>query len=83
MSVASSKTQQVRARAEAGFKTPEQRAADTTTVMAEIGRNKAAEADKTLRLRGLRLARDEAERAEAALSPKPVRRRKPSVKRAK
>ena len=73
----------MRARAEAGFKAPEQPKAEVTAVMAEIGRNKAAEAEKTVRLRGLRLAKEEADRDAAALSPQPARRRKPGVKKAK
>ncbi len=83
MSAELSKTEKMRARAEAGFKGPEEPKTEVTAVMAEIGRNKVAEAAKTVRLRGLRLAKEETDRAEAALAPKPAGRRKPGVKGAK
>lgn len=69
-----------RARADERFKVKEQRASDAKQVMQEVAAAKTAERAKTERLRTLRLAKEEADRTEAAAvalakkSAKPARK---------
>ena len=68
---------EARARAEARFKLTEERRTDAEKVMQDVRAAKVAEAEKTTRLRALRLAKEEAERAAVeAAPPKPATRRK-------
>lgn len=60
-----------RARADERFKVKEQRATDAKQVMQEVAAAKTAERAKTERLKSLRLAKEEADRA-AALAAGPV-----------
>ena len=72
-----------RARAEARFALKEQRATEAEKVLAEIGAQKVAEAEKTARLRALRLAKEEADRAAAVVAKPAARSAKTPVRRAK
>ena len=66
-----------RARAEARFKLSEERRTDAEKVMQDLREAKSAESEKTTRLRALRLAKEEADRAAIAAAPrKPASRRK-------
>lgn len=68
---------EARARAEARFKLTEERRTDAEKVMHDVRAAKLAEGEKTVRLRALRLAKEETDRAAAeAAPPKPAGRRK-------
>jgi hypothetical protein len=73
MSAAPGTADDARVRAEARFKLNEQRRSDAEKVWAEVEAGRAAEIAKTDRLRALRLAREEADRAAVAATPKPKR----------
>ena len=82
MTAEADRAQQARAQAEARFKLNEQRKSDAEKVWAEVQAGKAAELAKTDRLRALRLAKEEADRALAAAAPtgtKPSRRKSASA----
>ncbi len=66
-------------RAEARFQVTEQRKTEAEKAMQDLRDAKTAEAAKTIRLRALRLAKEEADRAEALAKPpvKPSRRKTP------
>lgn len=70
-------TDAARAKAEARFQVAEQRKTEAEKVMQDLREAKTAEAAKTIRLRALRLAKEEADRAAvAALPPKTTSRKK-------
>ena len=71
---------EARARAEARFKLSEERRTEAEKVMQDLREAKDAESEKTTRLRALRLAKEEADRAAVAAAPKkPAGRRKAST----
>lgn len=69
------RAEEARARAEARFQKTEQRKTDAEKVLAEVAAEREAEAAKTLRLRALRLAKEEAERS-AGETPKKLKPRR-------
>ena len=74
MSADLDRAEKARTQAEARFKMAEQRKTDAEKVWAEMEAGRAAELAKTDRLRALRLAKEEADRATAAAArPKPAR----------
>ena len=77
MSSSKTLTEGARAKAEARFQVTEQRKTDAEKAMQDIRDAKTAELAKTVRLRALRLAKEEADRAAAAAAPpKPAGRKK-------
>lgn len=68
---------EARARAEARFKLTEQRKTDAEKAMAEVNAHRTAELEKTVRLRALRLAKEESDRQQVPVA-KP--RAKPRAK---
>ena len=70
------RAEEARARAEARFKLNEQRKTDAEKAMAEVEAHRAAELEKTVRLRALRLAKEEADRQEVPVPRKPTRAKK-------
>jgi hypothetical protein len=76
--MASDKANAPPSRAQANFKASEQR---DHLVRQEMEKERAATDAKTIRLKALRLAKEAADKAEAAANPpppKPVKRRKPA-----
>ena len=62
-----------RAKAESKFHLAERRKSEAEQAITEARASKNAEAVKTARLRALRLAKEEADRATAAAAPPPVK----------
>jgi len=73
MSIDSDRADKTRSTAEARFKLKEERKTDAEKVWVEINATRKAELAKTDRLRALRLAKEETDRAAAEAAPKPVK----------
>ena len=78
MSIQSEGAEKARSTAEARFTLKAERKTDAEKVWTEISASRTAELAKTDRLRALRLAKEDADRAAAAAAPKkaPVRKKR-------
>lgn len=73
MSFSSKAPADARAKAESKFHLAERRKSEADQALGEARAAKSAEAQKTARLKALRLAKEEADRAAAAAAPPPVK----------
>lgn len=73
MSFSSKPPADARARAESKFHLAERRKSEADQALTEARAAKTAESQKTARLKALRLAKEEADRAAAAAAPPPVK----------
>jgi hypothetical protein len=73
MSFSSKAPADARAKAESKFHLAERRKSEADQALGEARAAKNAEAQKTARLKALRLAKEEADRAAAAAAPPPVK----------
>ena len=75
MSSVKTPTEAAREKAEQRFRVTEQRRSDAEKVMADLAVAKDAEREKTVRLRALRMAKEDADRTAQAAVVKPRARR--------
>ncbi len=73
MSFSSKAPADARAKAESKFHLAERRKSEADQALGEARAAKNAEAQKTARLKALRLAKEEADRAAAAAAPPPIK----------
>lgn len=73
MSFSSKAQGDVRAKAESKFHLAERRKSEADQALTEVRAAKTAESQKTARLKALRLAKEEADRAAAAAAPPPTK----------
>ena len=79
---ADARVKDARAKAESKFHLAERRKSEADQALTEARAAKTAESQKTARLKALRLAKEEADRAAAAAAPPPVKtaaKRKPRL----